>query len=119
MITVCQIDTIKGATKSLADILGNLKIIIGIIARKPTIWEIVHIRKGSIKCASHDGHNENEFKNSFFFHIFCERAAVESSDSFIVTRIEKPKRLQNRYDFDTQEYGEAVFLLLNLRQDFK
>jgi hypothetical protein len=68
MIAIGFVDAVERAAMSLADILGHLEIIVGVIACKPAPGKVLSIRQSSIQPDRHDHDDQEDFKPVKTFH---------------------------------------------------
>ena len=62
MIAIRQIHPVKSAAVPFTDILRDFEIIVGIVACKPAIGEVVRVRKGGVKGTGHNCNDKNKFE---------------------------------------------------------
>jgi len=60
VVAVGEIDAVEGAAMACADVLRHLEVVISVIARKPVVWQVVSVGKGSVAVdAQQSDHNSN------------------------------------------------------------
>ncbi len=76
MVAVGGVDAVEGAAVALADVLRDLEVVIGVVAREPVVRQVVGVRKGSIAVDTQQGDHDDDFEPGQALQLLDEAQGV-------------------------------------------